>query len=137
MTTSPCPICGKRFKRLDRHLARHTGAGTTAATLKALRESPPPGVHLHECAAPGACLLPLDLGTDPRSLRDAEARGEPAKLEGGLDLVFGSVEAAESAWRVHREELAGRGRADHRPLALDVFEGPESPWPPAAESEPA
>jgi hypothetical protein len=150
MAATLCPLCGKEYRRLDRHLARHAGTGTTAAALRALQQSPPPGMREpHTCATPGGCLLGLEIGVGPRSLREAEARGEPAKLAGGLDLAFGGAAAAESAWRAHREELAAFARADldkarakgwalpdQRPLALDVFE-PGAPWPPAAESEPA
>jgi hypothetical protein len=147
MAESLCPVCGKAFRRLDRHLARHAGTGTTAAALRALQQSPPvPGRRAeHRCEElkpAGDCLMTLDLGADPRFIRDAEAAGRTVELEGGLDAAYGSSERALAAWEHHRGELATYARAAQAqaaqggytepanpPLAAKVFQ-PGLPWPP-------
>ena len=53
MAATLCPVCGKAFRRLDRHLARHAGTGTTAAALRALQQAQPPGITREHVCIPG------------------------------------------------------------------------------------
>jgi hypothetical protein len=99
--------------------------------------------HCSELKNTGDCLMTLELGPDPRFVRDAEAAGRVAQLPGALDLAYGSPEAARAAWLHHRGELAtfarsnlaraaeaGRVEVAEPPLAHRVFEPPGAPWPP-------
>jgi hypothetical protein len=94
------------------------------------------------------CLLVLDLGCSPRMVRDAQAAGRTVELEGGLDVAFGSADAARAAWEAHRGTLAAYARAAQAkaaqggysepanpPLAAKVFQ-PSLPWPPPLDPTP-
>jgi hypothetical protein len=98
--------------------------------------------HCSDLKAVGDCLMTLELGPDPRFVRDAEAAGRTPELEGALDLAYGSTAAARAAWDHHRGELAafarsnlaraaaaGRVEVAQLPLAAKVFQ-PGAPWPP-------
>jgi len=144
MAEKLCPVCGKGFVRLDRHLAKHAGTATTAAAERALREARPPGIRApHECL-PGGCDLVLILGpTRPRG--EPSMRGDRWAAMSDADQLayaFGSLEAAERAWRAHRAMLvsldrdqldraarAGWSEQAPPPVAAGVFE-PGAPWPP-------
>jgi hypothetical protein len=133
MAATLCPVCGKAFRRLDRHLARHAGTGTTAAALRALQQAQPPGITREHVCIPG-CDFALEFGA-PGLYSTYQPRGAVAVLIDAptylarVVAAFGTREAAEEAWAAHREEMLGQEREPGgRAYAWWAFEHPGFRW---------